>query len=407
MPISRRGILKSVTGLSLYASFARAMPASARTQSLKEQFLFDGVYLNAAYTHPPCLAAVQAGEAYLRGRWNDTHRIGPHDNARDQAVALFARLIHAEPSEIAVVPSTMEGENHVCAALGIGKGRGVVTDGLHYDASLAMYGELERRGAPVVVVAPENNRINLAHLEKQLTPQTRLVSVSLVSSTNGFVHDLKALCQVAHAHGALVYADIIQAAGAMPIDVKQSGVDFCCSGCYKFLMGDFGAAFLYVRPDRLQQLQRTQFGWRQMINEHQHRSPFDAPGPAIGSWELRSDTAGYFEVSTPAWASLAIATASLQYIHAMGVDTIAAHRKPLLAYLRQGMLKRNFVPMTPEDAEGPVACYAYRGAKEKFKTSLDKYRINVSLYENYMRISPSIFNEMEDIECLLHAISAA
>jgi len=43
----------------------------------------------------------------------------------------------------------------------------------------------------------------------------------------------------------------------MPLDVKASGVDFCCAGTYKWLMGEFGMAFLYVRSDRLPQLKRV------------------------------------------------------------------------------------------------------------------------------------------------------
>ena len=70
--------------------------------------------------------------------------------------------------------------------------------------------------------------------------RTKLVAVSLVSMINGFQHDLKALCDIAHSRGALVYADIIQGAGAVPIDVHAWGVDFCACATYKWLMGDFG-----------------------------------------------------------------------------------------------------------------------------------------------------------------------
>ena len=142
----------------------------------------------------------------------------------------------------------------LCATLGLGPNAGVVTDAFHYDASMAMYGEFQKQGVPVAVVAPRNNRIDLHDLDALIQKNTRLVAVSLIASTTGYQHDLKALCDVAHSKGALVYADIIQAAGAIPIDVKQSGVDLACCGTYKWLMGEFGVAFLYVRPDRLEQL---------------------------------------------------------------------------------------------------------------------------------------------------------
>src|SRR3984957_468181 len=203
----------------------------------KANFPLDHIYLNAAYTHPFGRFAFEAGETFLRARMNDPNRSWPDNNARDAAVAAFARLINASPEDIAVVPSTMEGENLIVQSLGLDKTTGVTTDAYHY--SLPLYGELEKRGVPVAIAAPRDNRIELDDLERLMSPSTRLVAISAVSSDTGFAHDLKSLCDMAHSKGALVYADIIQAAGAVPLDVKATGVDFCCAGTYKWLMGDF------------------------------------------------------------------------------------------------------------------------------------------------------------------------
>jgi selenocysteine lyase/cysteine desulfurase len=63
---------------------------------------------------------------------------------------------------------------------------------------------------------------------------------------NGFQHDVKRVCEIAHAKDVMVYADIIQAAGNVPVDVKDWGVDATCCATYKWLMSS-GTAFLYVR----------------------------------------------------------------------------------------------------------------------------------------------------------------
>lgn len=89
-------------------------------------------------------------------------------------------------------------------------------------------------------VKPREGRIELADLDRAIDRNTRLVAVSLVSYLNGFQHDLKALCDLAHSRGALVYAALIQAAGAVPIDVRASQIDFCACGSYKSLMADMG-----------------------------------------------------------------------------------------------------------------------------------------------------------------------
>lgn len=372
----------------------------------KANFAFEGVYLDAAYTHPMSLVARSGYLEFLGHRVSDDRRIGPGNNDRDEAVALFAKLINADPAELAVVPSTMEGENRIAAALGLGQTAGVVTDALHYDASLVLYGELAKRGMPLKVVAPRGGGIDLADVEAAISKSTRLIAVSLVSATTGFQYDLKALCDLAHSKGALVYADIIQAAGAVPIDVKASGVDFCCCGSYKWLMGDFGTAFLYVRPDRLSKLRRVQVGWRQVRRQVTHVFPFDTPGSALGEWELGSNTASVFEVSTPAWGALACLTRSLTYIQSIGVEAIMRHRKPLLDRLRQELPKRGFSPLTPPDSSGPILVFSYKGAAARFGKALRDARIQISVYENRIRISPSVYNDLDDIEKLLRVLSA-
>ena len=99
----------------------------------------------------------------------------------------------------------------------------------HFDGSILNLQLLQReRGLDLRIVMPRDNgsRIDLRDMEKVIDRKTRLVEVSLVAMYNGFQHDLKAVCDLAHANGAYVYADIIQAAGASPIDVKATGVDF-------------------------------------------------------------------------------------------------------------------------------------------------------------------------------------
>ena len=404
MELSRRTILGSLGAASALPLAAHAAPVLPD----KASYEFSGTYLNAAYTHPMNRFTRKAGNDFLLSRANsDVTRAWPRDNPRNEAVAKFAALINASPDDIAVVPSTMEGENHVVNALGLSRDAGVVTDIYHYDASLAMYGEWAKRGVPVTCLRPRENRIMLDDVKRAVTGRTRLIAVSHVASDTGHQHDLKALCDIAHAHGALVYADIIQSVGAMPLDVKASGVDFACAGAYKWLMGDFGAAFLYVRPDRLSQLKQTAVGWRSLASDHSHAYPFDPPGPALGDWALRGGAAGKFEVSTPAWSSLAMLSAGMDYVNRIGVEKIAAWRAPLMARLREEMPKLGFAPMTASQTQGPLIAFAYKDAAAKLEPVLNAAKIKVTLGDNRIRLSPSVYNDMGDIERLLKALKKA
>src|SRR5579872_2792864 len=149
MDLSRRAMLETL-GLASAALPLAAGNALAQTALPdKSSYDFHGTFLNAAYAHPLNRIVRQAGNDFLLSRADkDVTRAWPRDNPRNAAVAKFAGLVNASPDDIAVVPSTMEGENHVVAALGLNYNAGVITDIYHYDASLAMYGERAKQGVP-------------------------------------------------------------------------------------------------------------------------------------------------------------------------------------------------------------------------------------------------------------------
>jgi selenocysteine lyase/cysteine desulfurase len=404
--LSRRTLLTALTALPL-ASVADA-PANPGTSSLidRQTFTIDGIYLDAAYTHPLGEVARRSALDYVETRRRDPQSVSPRQNPRAIAVERFARLINAAVQDIAIVPSTMDAENLVNECLGVGAGVGVVTDAVHYDGSLVLYAELQRKGAPVAVVRPKGGRIDLADVREALTRDTRLIAVSQVSSSTGFEHDLAELCALAHSHGVLVYADIIQAAGALPIDVRESQVDFAASGTYKWLMGDFGTAFLYVRPEVLGQIKRVEVGWRQVKDQESHVLPFEAPGPAIGPYTLATGAAGIFEVSTPAWGALATVAGSLAYIEQIGVATLVRHRQPLLDRLQSRLPALGFESLTPAGSQSPLVAFAYQNAEKRFASRLKSAKIKISIYEHRIRVSPSIYNTLDDIDHLLEVLSA-
>ena len=404
--LSRRGVLTALTTLPFAAIADSAAALESSTLPDRQSFSINGIYLDAAYTHPIGEAARRAALDYVELRHRDPQGVTPRQNPRGIAIERFARLINATAQDIAIVPSTMDAENLVNACLGVGPGVGVVTDAVHYDGSLVLYAELQRKGAPVEVVRPRGGRIDLADVRAALTRDTKLIAVSQVSSSTGFEHDLTELCALAHSHGALVYADIIQAAGALPIDVRASQVDFAACGTYKWLMGDFGTAFLYVRPDVLGQIKRVEVGWRQVKDQESHVLPFESPGPTIGPYHLATGVAGIFEVSTPAWGALAIVAGSLAYIEQMGVTTLVRHRQPLLDRLQSQLPAFGFEPLTPAGSRSPLIAFAYRNAAKRFAARLKSANIKVSIYEHRIRISPSIYNSQEDIDQLIEVLSA-
>src|SRR5438094_8644740 len=194
------------------------------------------------------------------------------------------------------------------------RGGNVVLDELHFETSLYMYKSLEAKGLELRVVKHRDWAIDIRDVEKAVDRNTRLVSMALVSNVNGYLHDARAISDLTHARGAYVFADMVQAAGAVPIDVRAMGIDFGTSATYKWLMGQPGCGFLYVRED-LQGtvVPTTRYGHRQIAN-------FDRVGV---TWEPLPGAAKY-ETSTFPNSLAFVAAESLRYIETLGLNNIRA-----------------------------------------------------------------------------------
>jgi len=397
----------------------RAEAAGAQTSQVtrwafprKSDFLIDPgyTYLNAAYTHPIPKVAVDAARRAAEGRGT---LAPPAGGQSDTPKALFAALINAKPSEIAYVSSTSAGENLVVQALGLDRrfDGNVVTDGLHFEGALLHLLELKKQGLDVRVVKPTKEcRIEFNDLEKAVDKKTRLVEVSSASMYNGFQHDLKAVCDLAHANGALVYADIIHSAGAEPFDVEAIGVDFAACSTFKWLMGDFGIGFLFAREDLFDRIHRPVAGYYQAPNLEQFFPPNLPEGEYVPvTYDLQKTAAGMFESGTltggPAM-NVALVAASLNYITSLGVRNIQAHRQPLIKRLQGEVPRLGFTAVTPPESTGPNVTFAKPHlAETDIPRKLQNARVNVRLSTHWMRVSPSVYNDMQDIERFLAVLS--
>jgi len=372
----------------------------------RQDFPIEGTtYLDNGSQHPISMGARQALQTYLARRALEPDA-PPYHLDGDGIRAKFARLINADADEIAFVQSTTAGEQLLLHALGIpASSAHIVTDTLHFFGSFPLYEGLAEQGCDVTWLKPVDGRIRLEDMKRAIRKDTRLVALSLVSTYNGFQHDLKAVCDLAHAQGALVYADIIHAAGCVPLDVRASGVDFAACASYKWLMGDFGLGFLYVRKDRQDQLQRTQFGYYGIGSFVSHSYPLDPPGEAVADYSFQKNATGWFSFGTYSHMGAVLLDYSLDYLLATGVDRIQAHVQPMIRRLKEELPKRGFEVVTPPEAATPIITCVYEDAATKLRPRLEAAGIKITTSRNRFRVTPSVHNDMDDIDRLLKALA--
>lgn len=402
MTFSRRKILKTATVASIGGmALAQGIPAFA-APSLPDKSSFGSMsvtYLNSASQHPISLASSRALESYLSKRRIEPGAPGGRHNTSEPLVN-FAKIINADVNEVAYVHNTTTAEQMIVAGLGFPDSGGhIITDEFHFPGTEALYNGLGRRGVDVTKIAARNRSILLEDVEAALRPDTKLIALSLISMESGFEHDLRAICDIAHPNGTLVYADIIQAAGALPIDVKESRLDFAACSTYKWLMGDFGTGFIYASRDAQNRLNRTVYGSYDFVGAGETNEIDDDGFPKNAS--------GLFALGTRSFAGEAILTESLPYILDVGVENIHAHNQKLVNRLKDELPEIGVDLHTTKTSKGPYVVAGFPGIGEKIRPALERAAIQISVYENRVRIAPSVFNDVDDIEYLLSTIKNA
>ena len=229
---------------------------------------------------------------------------------------LIGSIIGAGPGQVAMHQNVSICQSLVTSCFDWNSPRNkIVTDGLNFPSNDYIYYELERQGARICPVpSPDGITVPLERLLDAIDERTQLVSVSHVAFRSSFVQDLAAITRRAHEMGALVFADLYQSAGTLPVDVRDLNLDFATGGSVKWLCGGPGAGYLYVRPDLRNQLRPAATGWMA------HRQPFEFQSGPIDF----SDDAFRFLNGTPSIPALYSARSGYEIVNQIGVEAIRA-----------------------------------------------------------------------------------
>jgi selenocysteine lyase/cysteine desulfurase len=209
-------------------------------------------YLNAASYSPLPLRTLEAGRAAVGRKgtpWTLPASFAGEQHERARGAA--ARLINADPSDVALIPSISYGVATAAKLLTIERGtRVLVLENDHSSPVLEWQTRAETQGFSVETVrSPDDGDWTsavLAAIERSGAPPVGLASISSVHWSNGGLIDIEKVGAALKRHGAKFLIDATQSAGVLAMDVNRLDPDFVIFPTYKWLIGPYGLAFLYV-----------------------------------------------------------------------------------------------------------------------------------------------------------------
>lgn len=210
----------------------------------------DVAFLNAANIGPR-LASVRAAETAALDRWSAPWMLAADDWFADteRLRALAAPLFNAGPDDIAIIPSVSYAMSIAMHNVTVRRGQSIVILDEEFPSNYYTWEQRAREtGAVLRVVTRSADGSWTQAILDAIDSETAVVSVPVCHWTDGALIGIDAVAHRTRFVGAALVIDASQSLGVIPLDVKQLDPDFVVAVGYKWLLGPFGASYLYVAP---------------------------------------------------------------------------------------------------------------------------------------------------------------
>jgi cysteine desulfurase / selenocysteine lyase len=312
---------------------------------------------------------------------------------------LSARMIGADPEEIAFVENTTAGVNFVAEGFPWQPGDNIVTRDDEFPANQYPWLHLAQRGVETRrIPIDKSGRLELDRLAGAIDDRTRVVSLSWVAYSNGWRHELDQIVKLVHDRGALFFLDAIQGLGVFPLDVKKTPVDFLAADGHKWMLGPEGAGVFYLRREHLERLRPVGVGWNSVKNEHDfHKIVYDL-----------KDTAERYEAGSQNVAGLLALKASLDVLAHFRVEDIARRVLEITDYACRRLTEIGAVVLSDRSAEANrsgIVSFEFPGRDPvAIRRRCFEHNVILSCRAGRLRISPHAYNDESDIEKLIESM---
>ena len=354
-------------------------------------------YLNCANMAPHLRSVRAAGLGALNAGatpWKRSAKdwFAPAEELR----ALFARIVNCESGAIALVPSVSYGLAIAAANLAVGAGQSVIVLDGEFPSNVYVWRDLaKRRGANLVVAKRSPDGTWTDAVLGALGRDTAVVSVPNCHWTDGALVDLDRVASAARGVGSAFVIDASQSAGAYPLDVAALNPDFLVTVGYKWLLGPYGLAYLYVAPRwhaqgaPLEQSWMARAGAEDFARLAEYR-------------DLYREGARRFDMGEFAqFLTMPMAIAALTQVVRWGVQQVQKGIASLTSKVEREASDAGAVVSGAARVGHIVGLRPLGGIREELVAALAAEAIYVSVRGDVLRVAPHLYNDAGDVERLL------
>jgi selenocysteine lyase/cysteine desulfurase len=302
-----------------------------------------------------------------------------------------AKLLNCDDKDIAVFNSVSEALNVIAWSLKLEKGK-IISSNIEFPSVTYPWLRLaNNRTIDIKLLEGKDWCISSDELITEIDEETKVVALSHVSYLSGQKFDLAKIAKAAHDVGALVVIDGIQAAGYIPLYVKNWDVDVYIAGSYKWLCAPFGTAIAYISKSLYEKIDPAFVGWRSVEDIWD----FNASNLTFAS------TARKFEYSTSAYGAKTGFAESIKYLHQIGIEKINTYNTSLVDLLLDELTNIDEINIISPESRGSIVAFKINTRKD-LKQITERFRrlerpIEFTLRQNMIRITPHFYNTEKDI----------
>jgi selenocysteine lyase/cysteine desulfurase len=376
--------------------------ASAKNPE-REQFDIPAslLYLNCASLAPRLHAVTDAGHRAVErmgAPWSVPAADWFDEPTRLQG--LFASIIGAPKASVALVPSVSYGVAVAARNIPVGEGDNIVVLDREYPSNYYSWVRLARERGAIIRVARQTPGLSFTQaIVASIDRHTAVVAVPQNHWTDGTIVDLEQVGEVARRHGAALVVDASQSLGAYPLDVARIQPDFLITVGYKWLLGPYGLAYMYVAERWHAEGVPLEESWL-------HRCDSDNFASLVDYTDVYRPGAGRFgQGESPQFYLLPMAIAALSQIKAWGTAHIQGRLRAWTDELAvQARAIGMIVPENSRRVGHLIGLKARNGLPADLTERLKERDIHVAIRGNNIRVAPHLHCTSQDIDRLIAAL---